>query len=90
MQTAQLEGYAYASLREFIHEVEKTAGLEMLKATMKAHKDRRAPPRSSEFVFFSQKMAQVQKRDGDAAVQWVLKEYEEAWYNANRSALAKR
>ena len=85
MQTAQLEGHAYASLREFVHEVEKTAGLEMLKATMKAHKDRRAPPSSSEFVFFAQKMAQVQKRGGDADVQWVLKGQEEAWYNATRS-----
>lgn len=85
MQTVQLEGHAYASLREFIHEVEKTAGLEMLKATMKAHKDRRAPPSSSEFVFFSQKMTQVHKRHIDAAVQWVLKEYEETWYNENRS-----
>lgn len=66
--------------------MEKTAGLEMFMATRKAQRERRAPPSSSEFVFFSQKMTQVQRRDGDAAVQWVLKGQEEAWYNAMRSA----
>ena len=80
MKKAQLEGRAYASLRDFIYEVEKTAGLEMLKAKAKAHRDRRAPPRSSEFVFFAQKMAQVQRREDDADVQWVLKGYEEEWH----------
>jgi len=84
MKKAQLEGRAYVSLRDFIHEVEKTAGLEMLKATAKAHRDRRAPPSSSEFVFFSQKMAQVQRREGDADVQWVLKGYERAWDGKTR------
>ncbi|CAN0097652.1 unnamed protein product [Ectocarpus sp. 12 AP-2014] len=85
-QTAQLEGGAYASLREFIHGVEDTARLEIAKATKKAHRERRAPPSSSEFVFFEQKMVQVQRRDGDAAVQWVLKEHESAWFDQTRSA----
>ncbi|CAM9593028.1 unnamed protein product [Ectocarpus sp. 13 AM-2016] len=85
-QTTQLEGGAYASLREFIHGVEDTVRLENAKATKKAHRERRAPPSSSEFVFFEQKMVQVQRRDGDAAVQWVLKEHESAWYDQTRSA----
>ena len=85
MKTAQLEGGVYTSLREFVHGVEDTARLEIFKARKKAHRERRAPPSSSEFVFFAQEMTQVQSRDGDAAVHWVLKEYEEAWYNANRS-----
>ncbi len=79
-----MEGRAYASLRDFVFKVEKTAGLEMAKAKAKAHRDRRAPPSSSEFVFFDEKMAQVQRR-GDADVQWVLKGYEHAWYNKMRS-----
>lgn len=58
----------------------------MLKATKKAQRERRAPPSSSEFVFFEQEMTQVQNRGGDAAVQWVLKGQEQAWYNSNRSA----
>ncbi|CAM9664047.1 unnamed protein product [Ectocarpus sp. 4 AP-2014] len=78
-QTANLEGSAYASLREFIHGVEDDARIEISKATKKAHKKPRALPSSSEFVFFAQKMAQVQRHDGDAAVQWVLKGQEDAW-----------
>ncbi|CAN0416414.1 unnamed protein product [Ectocarpus sp. 12 AP-2014] len=84
-QTTQLDGGAYASLREFIHGVEDAARLEIAKATEKAHKERRPPPSASEFVFFEQKMVQVQRRDGDAAVQWVLKEHESAWYDQTRS-----
>ncbi|CAM9921133.1 unnamed protein product, partial [Ectocarpus sp. 12 AP-2014] len=76
-QIAQLEGRAYASLREFIHGVEDTTRLEIANAT-KAHRESRAPPSSSELVFFQQKTVQVQRRDGDAAVQWVLKEQETA------------
>ncbi|CBJ29670.1 LRR-GTPase of the ROCO family, putative pseudogene [Ectocarpus siliculosus] len=85
-QTAQLEGGVYSSLREFIHGVEDTARLEIAKATKKAHRERRAPPSSSEFVFFEQKMVQVQRRDGDAAVQWVLKGHESSWFDQTRSA----
>eukprot|EP00752_Nemacystus_decipiens_P017045 g15262.t1 len=85
-KTTQLKGDAYASLRDFVQGVEKTAGLEIFVATRKAQRERRAPPSSSEFVFFSHKMAQVQRRDGDAVVQWVLKGQEEAWYNEMRSA----
>ncbi|CAM9180095.1 unnamed protein product, partial [Ectocarpus fasciculatus] len=84
--TPELEGGAYASLREFIHGVEDTARLEIAKATKKAHRERRAPPPASEFVFFDQKMVQVQRRDGDAAVQWVMKGHEAAWYDQMRSA----
>ena len=81
-----MEGSVYASLREFVHGVEDTARLEIFKAKKKAHKERRAPPSSSEFVFFAQEMTQVQSRDGDAAVQWVLKGQEGAWYDADRRA----
>ncbi|CAM9686810.1 unnamed protein product [Ectocarpus fasciculatus] len=84
----QLEGGAYNFLREFIHGVEDTARLEIAKATKKAHKERRAPPNASDFVFFEQKMVQVQRRDGDAGVQWVLKEHESAWYDQTRPTLA--
>ena len=85
-KTTQLEGGAYAALREFIHGVEDTARLENFKATKKAQRERRAPPSLFGFVFFAQKMTQVQSRDGDAAVQWVLKGQEDAWYASNRSA----
>ncbi|CAN0315933.1 unnamed protein product [Ectocarpus sp. 6 AP-2014] len=83
-QAAQMKAAAYTSLREFIHGVEDTARLEIAKATKKANRERRAPPSSPEFVFFEQKMVQVQRRDGDAAVQWVLKEHESAWYDQTR------
>lgn len=86
MKTAQLEGGAYSSLREFVHGVEVTARLEIMKARTKAHRERQAPPSSSEFVFFAQEMTQLQRRDGDAAAQWVLKGQEDAWYGVNRSA----
>lgn len=82
MKPAQLEGDAYASLREFVHGVEDTARLEMAQAERR----RRAPPSASVFVFFSQVMAQVQRPNGDAAVQWVLKGEEDAWYEAMESA----
>lgn len=68
MKIVLLEGGAYASLREFVHGAEDAARVEMAKA----EKGRRAPPSSSNFVYFSQ-MVQVQRRDGDAAVQWVLR-----------------
>ncbi|CAM9557099.1 unnamed protein product [Ectocarpus sp. 12 AP-2014] len=85
-QVAQLKEGAYTSLREFIHGVEDTACLEIVKQKKKAHRERRAPPTASEFVFFEEKMVQVQRRDGDAAIQWVLKEHESAWYDQTRSA----
>lgn len=85
-KSAQLGGGVYASLREFIHGVEDTAHLEIFKAKKKAHREHRAPANPSEFVFFASKMTQVQNRDGDAAVQWVLKGQEDAWYNAATSA----
>ena len=52
----------------------------------KAERGRRAPSRSSKFVFFSQMMVQVQRRDDDAAVQWVLKGQEDTWYGAVKPA----
>lgn len=51
----------------------------------KAETRRRDRPRSSEFVFFEQKMVRVQRRNGDAAVQWVLKGQQHAWYEAMKS-----
>lgn len=86
VKTANLEGNAYASLREFIHGVEDDARVEIFKATKKAHKERRAPPSSSEFVFFAQRMTQVHRHDGDATMQWVLKGQEDAWRDAKMSA----
>ncbi|CAN0399729.1 unnamed protein product [Ectocarpus sp. 12 AP-2014] len=85
-QTTQLEGAAYTSLREFIHGVEDSARLDLAKATKKAHRERRAPPSTSAFVFFKQNMVQVQRCDGDAAMQWVLKGHEAAWHDQMRSA----
>ncbi|CAM9463484.1 unnamed protein product [Scytosiphon promiscuus] len=81
-QTAQLERGAYAALREFIHGIEDGARLEVAKG----RRGSRGCPTSSEFVFFAQKMAQVQRHSGDAAVQWVLKEHVDAWYDAMGSA----
>ena len=52
----------------------------------KAKRGRGAAPSSSDFVFFAQKMAKVQRRAGDAAVQWVLKGQENAWLDAMKSA----
>lgn len=74
----QLERSAYASLREFIHRVEDTARLDRLEIA-KAKRGRRAAGSSSEFVFFEQKMVQVQRRVGDDTVQWVLKGQENVW-----------
>lgn len=82
MKVAQLEGGAYASLREFIHGVEDAARVEIAKA----ERGRRAPSRSSEFVFFSQMMVQVQRQNDDAAVQWVLKGQEDAWHDVMKRA----
>lgn len=84
-KVAQLGRDPYAALREFIHGVEDTARLGMVKARKKAHRERRAPPSSQEFVFFAQEMTQVRSLDGDADVQWVLKGQEDAWYR-RRSA----
>eukprot|EP00903_Cladosiphon_okamuranus_P015564 g14369.t1 len=85
-QAANLEGNAYASLREFIDGVEDDARVDIIKATKKAHKERRDPPSSSAFVFFAQKMTQVQRREDDATVQWVLKGQEDAWRKEKMSA----
>lgn len=82
MKAAKLERGAYASLREFIHGVEDTARMDIAKAA----RGRRANPSSSEFVFFAQEMVQVQRHAGDAAVQWVLKGQESAWFDAMKSA----
>lgn len=87
MKITQLEGGAYASLREFVHGEEDTARLKILTATKKAHKERRAPPSSSAFVFFAREMSKVQSRHGVAAVQWVLKGQEDAWYDADRAPM---
>lgn len=82
MKVAQLERGAYASLRQFIHGVEDTARLD----TPKAGRGRGANPRSSNFVFFAQEMVQVQRHEGDSAVQWVLKGQEREWLAATGSA----
>lgn len=42
------------------------------------------PPSLSEFVYFEGGMTQVQRRDGDADTQWVLKGHERAWYDTVR------
>lgn len=81
-KAAQLGGGAYAALREFIHGVEDTARLEI----DKRRRGRRGSSQPSNFVFFAQKMVKVQRTNGDAAVQWVLKEHRDAWYDAVRSA----
>lgn len=39
----------------------------------KAERGRCAPSSSSKLMFFSQMMIQVQRRNDDAGVQWVLK-----------------
>lgn len=85
-KAAQLERSAYASLREFIHGAEDNARLDIAKARKNAHREGRAGPSSSEFVFFAQKVTQVQSPAGDADVQWVLKGEEYAWLDAMKSA----
>eukprot|EP00903_Cladosiphon_okamuranus_P006418 g6282.t1 len=50
-KTAQLEGGAYSSLREFVHGVDDTASLESFEARKKTHKERHAPPSSSDLCF---------------------------------------
>lgn len=64
--------------------MEDTARYETSVETKKAHKNRRAPPSSFEFIYFEEVMAKVQARTGDGQAQWVLKEHEEAWRNAVR------
>ncbi|CAM9180685.1 unnamed protein product, partial [Laminaria digitata] len=81
-----LKGNAYECLRRFVHDMEDTARVEMSTATKKAHKERRAPPSTSAFVYFDQVMAKVQPRTGDGEAHWVLKEHEQAWRNAARTS----
>lgn len=66
--------------------MEDTARLEISAATRKAHKYRRPPPSSSDFVYFDQVMVKVQPRSGDGEAQWVLDDKAEAWHNATRKA----
>lgn len=66
--------------------MEDTARLEISAATKKAHKERRPPPSTSEFVYFDQVMTKVQPRTGDGEAQWVLNDFEEAWHGAARNA----
>lgn len=65
--------------------MEDTARVKLSTATKKAHKERRAPPSTSEFVFFDEVMVKVQPRSGDGEAQWVLGEFEAAWYDAART-----
>lgn len=58
--------------------MEDTARLDIAKSK----RGRRAAADSSMFVFFAQKMVRVQRCAGDAAVQWVLKGQEDAWFRA--------
>ncbi|CAM9393730.1 unnamed protein product, partial [Laminaria digitata] len=81
-----LEGNAYECLRRFVHDMEDTARVEISAATKKAHKKRRAPPSTSEFVYFDQVMVKVQSRTGDGEALWVLSDFEEAWRETARKA----
>lgn len=64
--------------------MEDSARFDLAKATKKARRDHRLPPSSSRFVYFADEMTKVQRRDGDADVQWVLKGHEHSWFAAVR------
>ena len=81
-----LQGNAYECLRRLVHDMQDTARMKISNATKKAHKERRAPPSTSEFVYFDQVMVKVQPRAGDGEAQWVLSDFEEAWRDAARKA----
>lgn len=66
--------------------MEDTSRLEISAATKKAHKERCAPPSTSEFVYFDQVMVKVQPRNGDGEAQWVLSDFELDWHDAIRKA----
>ena len=66
--------------------MEDTARREFSAAIKEAHKKRRPPPSTSNFVYFDDVMVKVQPRTGDGEAQWVLKEHEQAWYDAARTA----
>lgn len=80
----ELKGHEYESLRKFIHELEIGKRMEINHKTRKAKKDRLPPPKTSEFVFFEEKMVKVQARGGDGEAQWVLERHEDAWYASKR------
>lgn len=86
MQVQAVKGNAYESLRRFVHGMEDTALVEFSAAMKEAHKTRRPPPSKSEFVYFEEVMVKVQPRTGDGKAQWVLKEHEQAWRAAARTA----
>ena len=86
IQVHARRGKPYECLRTFVHEMEDTARVTMSDERKKAHKERRAPPSTSEFVYFEQVMSKVQPRAGDGEAQWVLKEHEQAWHDAARKA----
>lgn len=66
--------------------MEDTSRVEISAAAKKANKERRAPPSTSEFVYFDQVMVKVQPRNGDGEAQWVLSDFELAWHDATRKA----
>lgn len=68
-----LEGKAYDTLMEFIHDQEDEAFAEMAKAIRKARRARRDPPDDSRFVFFKSQMKKEQENVGSGEVKWVLK-----------------
>ena len=66
--------------------MEDTARFKFCAAMKEAHKKRRPPPSTSNFVYFDEVMVKVQPRTGDGEAQWVLKEHEQAWHDASRTA----
>lgn len=84
VQVQALKGNAYRRLQTLVHEIEETARLKISAATKKARRRGKTLPIASEFVFFEQVMAKVQARTGVGEAQWVLKEHEDAHYDAAR------
>ncbi|CAM9987115.1 unnamed protein product [Ectocarpus sp. 6 AP-2014] len=82
----ELKGNDYESVREFIHGMEIRTRDEINSAWRKVHKVRRGDGSIPDFIFFEEKMVKVQARDGDGAVQWVLEDHEDAWYEKMRPA----
>lgn len=81
-QVEELSRREYPVLKEFIRGTEDAARCERVRERIKALKQRRALPGSSNFVFFKEVMGIVHSREGDASVHWVLKDFVEAWYKA--------
>lgn len=67
-----LEGRAYESLREFIHEQEAEALADMVKAVGNTRRSGGDPPHTSRFVFFTNVMEKVKDDMGSEEVKWVF------------------